>query len=257
MNKQHLKIPSSMAIISFDNITKYYKTGFRKKKTALKDFSLDIYEGEVFGFLGPNGAGKSTAIKILLNLIFPTQGRAEILGKDVGDKEIRRSVGYLPENPYFYDYLNPVELLKFAGKTSGMDPFMIKEKTEILLNTVGLWNERKRAIRSYSKGMVQRVGLALALIHDPKIVILDEPMTGLDPIGRRQVIDLILNLKSEGKTIFFSSHILEDIERVCDRIGILVNGRLVRTIDIKSESLSMPLEDVFIKEVEKAGGIRR
>ena len=246
-----------MAVISFNSITKDYKTGFRKKKTALKDFSLDIYEGEVFGFLGPNGAGKSTAIKILLNLIFPTQGRAEILGKDVGDKEITRSVGYLPENPYFYDYLNPVELLKFAGKTSGMDPFTIKEKTEILLNTVGLWNERKRAIRSYSKGMVQRVGLALALIHDPKIVILDEPMTGLDPIGRRQVIDLILKLKSEGKTIFFSSHILEDIERVCDRIGILVNGVLVRVIDIKSEQIEKPLEDIFIGEVEKAGGIQR
>ena len=150
-----------------------------------------------------------------------------------------------------------MELLKFAGKTSGMDPFMIKEKTEILLNTVGLWNERKRAIRSYSKGMVQRVGLALALIHDPKIVILDEPMTGLDPIGRRQVIDLILQLKAEGKTIFFSSHILEDIERVCDRIGILVNGVLARIIDIKSEQLAKPLEDIFIGEVEKAGGIQR
>src|SRR3989338_4947636 len=181
MNKQHLKIPSSMAIISFDNITKHYKTGFRKKKTALKDFSLDIHEGEVFGFLGPNGAGKSTAIKILLNLIFTTAGKAEIMGRSVENKEVRRMVGYLPENPYFYDYLNPVDLLIFAGKTSGMDSFKIKEKTEMLLNTVSLWNERKRPIRSYSKGMVQRVGLALALIHDPKVVILDEPMTGLDP----------------------------------------------------------------------------
>ncbi len=245
-----------MNIISFNNITKNYKTGFRKKKTALKKFSLDIREGEVFGFLGPNGAGKSTAIKILLNLIFPTAGKAELMGRDAGEKEIRRSVGYLPENPYFYDYLNPVELLNFAGKTSGMNSLEIKEKTEELLNTVGLWSERKRAIRSYSKGMVQRVGLSLALIHDPKVVILDEPMTGLDPIGRRQVIDLILKLKSEGKTIFFSSHILEDIERVCDRIGILVNGRLVRIMDIKSESLKRPLEEIFIEEVEKAGGAR-
>ena len=245
-----------MDIISFDKITKDYKTGFRKKKTALKDFSLDIVEGEVFGFLGPNGAGKSTAIKILLNLIFPTAGKAEILGKDVGDKGIRKFVGYLPENPYFYDYLNPVELLKFAGKTSGMDSFKIKERTEELLNTVGLWNERKRAIRSYSKGMVQRTGLALALIHDPKVVILDEPMTGLDPIGRRQVIDLILKLKSEGKTVFFSSHILEDIERVCDRIGILVNGVLRRVIDFKNEQLIKSLEDTFIEEVDKAGGLQ-
>src|SRR3990172_3643538 len=246
-----------MAIITFHGVTKVYKSGFRKKKVALKDFSLDIHEGEVFGFLGPNGAGKSTAIKILLNLIFPTAGKAEIMGRDAGEKEIRRSVGYLPENPYFYDYLNPIELLSFAGKTSGMDSFKIKERTEDLLNTVGLWHERKRAIRSYSKGMVQRVGLALALIHDPKIVILDEPMTGLDPIGRRQVIDLILKLKSEDKTVFFSSHILEDIERVCDRIGMLVNGVLRMVIDFKNEQLVKSLEDTFIDEVEKAGGLQQ
>ena len=246
-----------MTIISFQDITKNYKSGFRKKKTALRDFSLDVCEGEVFGFLGPNGAGKSTAIKILLNLIFPTRGKAIIAGRDVGDKEARKAVGYLPENPYFYDYLNPLELLQFGGKTSGMFAGDILKRTENLLHTVGLWKERKRPIRSYSKGMVQRVGLALALIHDPKIVILDEPMTGLDPIGRRQVIDLILKLKHEGKTVFFSSHILEDIERVCDRIGILVNGSLVRTISIASEHFEKPLEDIFIEEVEKAGGTQQ
>jgi len=246
-----------MAIISFQDITKNYKSGFRKKKTAIKDFSLDVRDGEVFGFLGPNGAGKSTAIKILLNLIFPTCGKAKIAGRDVGDKETRRAVGYLPENPYFYDYLNPPELLNFAGQTSGMGASEIKKKTEILLNILDLWNERNRPIRSYSKGMVQRVGLALALIHDPKIVILDEPMTGLDPIGRRKVIDLILKLKAEGKTVFFSSHILQDIERVCDRIGILVNGTLVRVIDFRSETLDDSLEDVFMQEVEQAGGTRQ
>ena len=246
-----------MAVISFHKISKDYKTGFRKKKAALRDFSLNIVEGEVFGFLGPNGAGKSTAIKILLNLIFPTAGKARIMGKSVEDKEVRRMVGYLPENPYFYDYLNPIELLSFAGKTSGMNSRKIVDRTETLLNMVSLWNERKRAIRSYSKGMVQRTGLALALIHDPKIVILDEPMTGLDPIGRRQVIDLILKLKSEGKTIFFSSHILEDIERVCDRIGMLVNGVLRRVIDFKNEQLVKSLEDTFIDEVEKAGGLQQ
>lgn len=245
-----------MAVIAFDSVTKDYKTGFRKRKTALKDFSLDIHEGEVFGFLGPNGAGKSTAIKILLNLIFPTSGKASILGKDVSNREVRKLVGYLPENPYFYDYLNPIELLAFAGKTSGIDSHKIEDRAELLLNTVGLWNERKRAIRSYSKGMVQRVGLALALIHEPKVVILDEPMTGLDPIGRRQAIDLILKLKQEGKTVFFSSHILEDIERVCDRIGILVNGTLVRVMDLKAEHLTKSLEDIFIDEVENAGGAR-
>jgi ABC-2 type transport system ATP-binding protein len=194
---------------------------------------------------------------VLLNLIFPTSGTAAILGNRVGDADVRRFVGYLPENPYFYDYLNPLELLQFGGKTSGMAQSAIQERAESLLNTVGLWKERKRAIRSYSKGMVQRVGLALALIHDPKIVILDEPMTGLDPIGRRQVIDLILKLRHEGKTIFFSSHILEDIERVCDRIGIIVNGSLVRTINVASEDLGKPLEDLFIEEVGKAGGIQQ
>lgn len=245
-----------MAIISFDKVSKNYKTGFRKIKTALRDFSLDIHEGEVFGFLGPNGAGKSTAIKILLNLIFPTCGKVEIMGRAAADSDVKKNIGYLPENPYFYDYLNPIELLSFAGKTSGLSNAAIREKTESLLNTVGLWNERKRAIRSYSKGMVQRVGLALSLIHDPKVVILDEPMTGLDPIGRKQVIDLILKLKLEGKTIFFSSHILEDIERVCDRIGILVNGMLVKIMDIKSVPLTKPLEDIFIEEAEKAGGAR-
>jgi ABC-2 type transport system ATP-binding protein len=246
-----------MTVLSFISVSKDYKIGFKNHKTALKDFSLSIHEGEVFGFLGPNGAGKSTAIKILLNLIFPTEGRTEILGSDAGDAKIRKLVGYLPENPYFYDYLNPLELLQFAGKTSGMDNKHIQEKSEMLLNTVGLWKERKRAIRNYSKGMVQRVGLALALIHDPKIVILDEPMTGLDPIGRRQVIDLILQLKSRGKTVFFSSHILEDIERVCDRIGILINGVLVRVHDMKTEHFTRPLEDVFIEEVEKAGGVQQ
>jgi ABC-2 type transport system ATP-binding protein len=246
-----------MTVILFDGISKDYKAGFHKKKTALKDFSLPVHEGEVFGFLGPNGAGKSTAIKILMNLIFPTSGKTEILGDNVGNAEIRKFVGYLPENPYFYDYLTPVELLQFAGTTSGMVSRDRREKTEFLLNTLNLWKERNRAIRSYSKGMVQRVGLALALIHDPKIVILDEPMTGLDPLGRRQVIDLILKLKSEGKTVFFSSHILEDIGRVCDRIGILVNGSLVRMINLASEHLDRPLEDIFIEEVEKAGGVRQ
>ncbi len=246
-----------MAIVSFDKITKDYTTGFGKKKTALTDFSLSIHEGEVFGFLGPNGAGKSTAIKLLLNLIYPTAGKVEILGADAGNAENRRYVGYLPENPYFYDYLTPLELLHFAGKTSGMKARDIKGKSELLLNTVSLWKDRKRSIRNYSKGMVQRVGLALALIHDPKVIILDEPMTGLDPIGRRQVIDLILNLKSQGKTVFFSSHILEDIERVCDRIGILVNGVLIRVMDIGAERLERPLEDIFIEEVERAGGIQQ
>lgn len=244
-----------MSAISFHEVSKEYKLGFRKRKIALKNFSLDIQEGEVFGFLGPNGAGKSTAIKILLNLIFPTSGSASISGKDVSDTGGRKLVGYLPENPYFYDYLTPLELLDFALKTSGITPGKNrKDRAATVLNTVGLWNDRKRAIRHFSKGMVQRVGIALALAHDPKIVILDEPMTGLDPIGRKQAIDLIIKLKSEGKTVFFSSHILEDIERVCDRIGIIVNGVLVRITDIRTELLNRKLEDLFMQEVERAVG---
>jgi ABC-2 type transport system ATP-binding protein len=244
-----------MTSISFMNIGKEYRTGFRQKKSALRGFSLDVQEGEVFGFLGPNGAGKSTAIKILLNLIFPTSGSARIGGQDVREIAVKAMIGYLPENPYFYDYLNPLELLNFAGKTSNMTTRDIEGRSMTLLKTLSLWNDRKRAIRHYSKGMVQRTGLAMALIHDPKIIILDEPMTGLDPIGRKQVIDIILTLKAAGKTVFFSSHILEDIERVCDRIGMLVNGNLVKVMDIRTEPLACPLEEIFIQEVERAGGL--
>jgi ABC-2 type transport system ATP-binding protein len=246
-----------MNVIVFERLSKDYKTGFRKRKTALRDFSLQVQQGEVFGFLGPNGAGKSTAIKILLNLIFPTSGTVSILGRPAGDVKGRLAVGYLPENPYFYDYLNPLELLHFAGRASGMEAAAIRERGEALLNRVGLWSERKRAIRSYSKGMVQRVGMALALVHDPEVVILDEPMTGLDPLGRRQFIDFILELKAAGKTVFFSSHILADVERVCDRVSLLVGGRLVRLIDLRAERLDRSLEEIFIDEVEKEGGGQR
>jgi ABC-2 type transport system ATP-binding protein len=169
----------------------------------------------------------------------------------------RLAVGYLPENPYFYDYLNPLELLHFAGSASGMEAAAIRERGEALLQRVGLWSERKRAIRSYSKGMVQRVGMALALVHDPEVVVLDEPMTGLDPLGRRQFIDFILELKAAGKTVFFSSHILADVERVCDRVSLLVGGRLVRLIDLRAERLDKNLEEIFIDEVEKEGGGQR
>jgi ABC-2 type transport system ATP-binding protein len=246
-----------MDVIVFDRVTKAYRTGFRKRKTALHDFSLLVREGEVFGFLGPNGAGKSTAIKTLVHLIFPTSGKVSILGHPAADVKGRQAVGYLPENPYFYDYLNPLELLRFAGRTSGMGAAAIAERSEALLRRLGLWEERKRPIRSYSKGMVQRVGMALALIHDPRVVVLDEPMTGLDPLGRRQFIDFILELKAAGKTVFFSSHILADVERVCDRVGILVGGRLARLIDLQSEQLEKPLEEIFIDEAQALGGVSR
>jgi ABC-2 type transport system ATP-binding protein len=242
--------------IETKSISKTFKGDLRAKQVkALEGLDFEIAQGEVFGFLGPNGAGKSTAIKILLNLIYPDSGRATILGRDVSDKMVRKSVGYLPENPYFYDYLSADELLWFGGKVSGLGKQEIRERSEKLLNKVNLQSARKRPLRTYSKGMVQRAGLALALIHDPEVVILDEPMSGLDPLGRKMVVDLILELKSEGKTVFFSSHILTDIERLCDRAGIIVSGRL-RLVDTLGNLLQKgnTLEDVFLHEVEKAEG---
>jgi ABC-2 type transport system ATP-binding protein len=243
-------------MIKIEGISKEFKEGIGAKKVkAVEDLSLDIHKGEVFGFLGPNGAGKSTTIKILINLIYPDKGECRINGKDVRERETRRHVGYLPENPFFYDYLTAEELLWFGGKASGLSSAAIKERTDELLNKVNLQSARKRQLRTYSKGMVQRAGLALALVHDPEVAIFDEPMSGLDPLGRKMVGDLIMELKGQGKTVFFSSHILSDIERFCDRVGIIVGGRL-RVVD-RVDSLLLggtTLEDIFLKEVEKAGG---
>ncbi len=242
-------------MIRFVGISKNFKEGITSKTVkALDNLTLEINRGEVFGFLGPNGAGKSTAIKVLINLIYPDSGRALIAGKDVGDREVRRTVGFLPENPYFYDYLTAEELLRFGGQASGMEKAEIRLRTDLLLTKVNLLQARKRPLRTYSKGMVQRAGLALALIHDPRVVILDEPMSGLDPLGRKMVGDIILELKEAGKTVFFSSHILSDVERFCDRVGIIVGGRL-RLVDSLDSLLKdgATLEDVFLREVDKAG----
>jgi ABC-2 type transport system ATP-binding protein len=243
-------------MITIQGISKEFKEGIAGKRVrALEDLNLEIRQGEVFGFLGPNGAGKSTTIKILMNLIYPDTGKAEIGGHDVRKPDARKLAGYLPENPYFYDYLTAEELLWFGGRASGMDSKHIKERSDILINKVDLENARKRPLRTYSKGMLQRAGLALALIHDPAVVILDEPMSGLDPIGRKMVGDLLVELKQQGKTIFFSSHILNDVERFSDRAGIIIGGRL-RRVDTLSNLLSgeKNLEDVFMAEVRKAAG---
>ncbi len=243
-------------MIKIKGISKDFKEGIGVKRVrALENLDLEVRKGEVFGFLGPNGAGKSTTMKILLNLIFPDQGRASIMDKDVRDQETRRHIGYLPENPFFYDYLNAEELLWFGGRASGLSSAAIRKRTDELLDKVDLTGARKRQLRTYSKGMVQRAGLALALVHDPEVVILDEPMSGLDPIGRKMVGDLIVELKGGGKTVFFSSHILTDIERFCDRVGIIIGGRL-RMVDGLDHLLSttVGLEDVFMREVKKAGG---
>ncbi len=243
-------------MIKIAGISKAFHEGIASKRIkALEDLDLEVQEGEVFGFLGPNGAGKSTTMKILINLVFPDKGSASIMGKDVRDRETRRHVGYLPENPYFYDYLTAEELLWFGGKASGLSSSALKKRTDELLVKVDLAGSRKRQLRTYSKGMVQRAGLALALIHDPDVSILDEPMSGLDPIGRKMVSDLITELKAQGKTVFFSSHILTDIERFCDRVGIIIGGRL-RLVDRIDHLLagSVSLEDVFMKEVAKTNG---
>jgi ABC-2 type transport system ATP-binding protein len=246
----------STNIIDYSGVTKRYNSWPRGNKVlALDGFSLQIEQGEVFGFLGPNGAGKSTALKILLNFVYPSAGTASLLGRSVSDSRSRSVVGYLPENPYFYDYLTAEEILWFGGKASGLPKHKIHERSQMLLHRMGLLSASKRPLRTYSKGMVQRAGLALSLIHDPEVVVLDEPMSGLDPIGRKLVGDLILELKSRGKTVFFSSHILTDIERFCDRAGIIVGGRL-RLVGRLSDLLSGEgtLENVFMKEMQTSGG---
>ncbi|MEM4711326.1 MAG: ABC transporter ATP-binding protein, partial [Candidatus Woesearchaeota archaeon] len=208
-------------LISIENLSKIYKVKRKEKVEALKNLNLEIYKGEVFGFLGPNGAGKTTTIKLLMGLIYPTSGCFYINGIKNTSNEYKKYVGYLPENPSFYDYLTGEELLHFVGKIYDMDEDTIFERTEKLLKTLDLYDARNRYIRSYSKGMVQRLGIAQCLLHDPDIYILDEPMSGLDPIGRILVRDIILELKSKDKCVFMSTHILNDIETICDRVGII------------------------------------
>ncbi|HSA79089.1 MAG TPA: ABC transporter ATP-binding protein [Nitrospirota bacterium] len=214
--------------IEIAKLSKTFKITGRPAVEALKDVSFSVGAGEVFGFLGPNGAGKSTTIKILMGLIRPTSGRASLMGHDVQSYLSRKHVGYLPENPAFYDFLTAREYLMFVGKTFGMDSGSLPEKTDSVLKILDLAEAGDRPLRGYSKGMVQRLGLAQALIHDPEVLILDEPMSGLDPVGRALVKETILELKAKGKCVFFSTHITSDVETVCDRVGIIVNGTLQR-----------------------------
>ena len=215
--------------VEITNLSKDYETGFWKKKhvRALDDLTLNVRPGQIFGFLGGNGAGKTTTIKTLMRLIFPSEGSAKILGHDIADVQMHRRIGYCPENPYFYDYLTARELMEYFGELFGYDPPTRKAKTEELLTTVGLdEKDWKRQLRKYSKGMLQRVGLAQSLINDPEIVFLDEPMSGLDPVGRREIRELIAGLREKGTTVFMSTHILSDIEALCDEVAILRGGRL-------------------------------
>lgn len=218
-----------MVAVEIHNLTKDYDVGFwRKRKVrALDNLTLSIDRGEIFGFLGANGAGKTTTLKLLMRLIFPTCGAARILEHDIGDISMHNRIGYLPENPYFYDYLTAREFLEYCGRIFGFNGAKCQARAEELLALVGIdeqsWDTQ---LRKFSKGMVQRVGLAQALVNDPEVVFLDEPMSGLDPVGRREVRDLIASLRQHGKTVFMCSHILSDIEVLCDRVAILKQGRL-------------------------------
>src|SRR5215510_10218945 len=217
-----------MDAIRTEGLTKHYTSGFWRPRpyAALQDLNLHVESGEVFGFLGPNGAGKTTTLKLLMQLIYPSSGVAEILGKPVGDVSVRRRIGYLPENPYFYDNLTAEELLVYFARVFGYSAHDGKQRARRLLDEVGIGAERRFQLRKFSKGMVQRLGLAQALINEPDVVFLDEPMSGLDPIGRREVRELILRLRDQGRTVFFSSHVLSDAEALCNRVAILVKGRL-------------------------------
>ncbi len=217
-----------MTVIEIDRLTKEFETGFWKKRPvrALDNLNLTVEKGEVFGFLGPNGAGKTTTLKILMNLIRATSGSARILGEATDSVPMHSRIGYLPENPYFYDYLTAGELLGYVGRLFGLKEPELSRKVNVLLEQVGLARSRRLQLRKFSKGMVQRIGIAQALINDPEVVFLDEPMSGLDPLGRREVRQVIAALKARGVTVFFSSHILPDVEALCDRVAIINRGHM-------------------------------
>jgi ABC-2 type transport system ATP-binding protein len=238
-----------MATIEILGLEKTYEVGFWRKrpKRALQPLHLAVQEGEIFGFLGPNGAGKTTTLKILMGLVFPTAGTARILGREWTDPEVKAQIGFLPEQPYFYDYLTAHELLDYYGQLSGVPGRDRKQRIETMLGRVGLSDIKGIQLRKFSKGMLQRVGIAQAILHDPKLVFLDEPMSGLDPLGRREVRDLIEQLKNEGKTVFFSTHILSDAEALCDRVAIIHKGELrgVGAIEDLTSSVQGKVEVVW------------
>lgn len=225
-----------MAALEIQGLCKSYSTGFWRKtlKPGLLPLNLTVEEGETFGFLGPNGAGKTTTLKLLMGIIYPTAGSARILGRHYHDPEVRRQIGFLPEQPYFYDYLSATELLDYYGELSGLSGEERRKRIPALLERVGLAETGRQQLRKFSKGMLQRVGIAQAILHDPKIVFLDEPMSGLDPVGRREIRNLLHEMKNEGKTVFFSTHILSDAEALCDRVGVIHKGEL-RGIGVVSD----------------------
>jgi ABC-2 type transport system ATP-binding protein len=243
--------------IEIDGLTKDYGVGFwhKRMRRSLDHLTLRVEEGEVFGFLGPNGAGKTTTLKLLMNLIFPTEGTARIQGKSIEDVQMHREIGYLPEQPYFYDYLTGRELLDYYAQFFGYDKAERRSRVTRLLELVGLTAAGNVQLRKFSKGMLQRVGIAQAILNDPKVVFLDEPMSGLDPVGRREVRDIILDLKRRGATVFFSTHILSDAEMLCDRVAVLVEGKL-QSVGAPNEIVPFEVQsmEIMFEIVEGSSG---
>jgi ABC-2 type transport system ATP-binding protein len=238
-----------MPAIEILGLEKTYTVGFVRKrpKCALHPLSLTVEDGEIFGFLGPNGAGKTTTLKLLMGLVFPTAGSARILGREWTDPAVKAQIGFLPEQPYFYDYLTAHELLEYYGQLSGVPAKQRKQRVERVLQQVGLRDVQGVQLRKFSKGMLQRVGIGQAILHDPKLVFFDEPMSGLDPMGRREVRDLMEQLKHEGKTVFFSTHILSDAEALCDRVAIIHKGELrgVGAVEDLTSSVQAKVEVIW------------
>lgn len=245
-----------MKPLQIRGLTKEFRLGLRGRRVLVLDrLDLEVEQGEIFGFLGHNGAGKTTTLKLLMGLLVPTAGTALILGRPIEDVAVRQRVGFLPESPYFYEYLTAEEFLTFYGQLFGLGGAPLARKVDELLEMVSMVDARRLPLGKFSKGMLQRIGLAQALINDPQLVILDEPMSGLDPIGRRDVRDIILRLREDGKTVFFSTHILPDVEMICDRVGILVRGRL-RAVGAVHElvgAASVTSVEVVVEGVAEAG----
>jgi ABC-2 type transport system ATP-binding protein len=230
MIADELTASESGLVLKVENLAKTYALGFfRKKVKAIVDVNVEVRQGEIFGLLGPNGAGKTTTLKIIMGLVRPTSGSVELLGQPIDDQGAKKRIGYLPENPYFYDYLSGRELLAFVGHLFDLPRATIQERSEKLIKDVDMGHAADLALRRYSKGMMQRIGIAQALMNDPDLVILDEPLTGLDPLGRKHLRDLIADLRQRGKTVIISSHILADVELLADRVAILVKGKTVDT----------------------------
>jgi ABC-2 type transport system ATP-binding protein len=237
---------SASVVLQTDRLSKTFEVGVRRRRVqAVKDLDLTVHEGEIFGFVGPNGAGKTTTIKMLMGLIFPTSGSARIFEAPIPSVEAKRRIGFLPEHPAFYEFLTGREAARFFSSLSGVPRADVEARAATLLETVGLTDAADRQIRKYSKGMQQRLGIAQALASDPAFVVLDEPMSGLDPIGRKEVRDLILDLRRRGKTVFFSTHILPDVESICDRVGVILGGRL-RDVGRISDLLSPRIRSVEV-----------